>query len=137
MEENNVEQNSLIDIYYVCCPDDDYEVYHPMYITANEDKARKYFAVCTDESIQALVAHKKVDLSKEPIFKGDPHEDYDVYDDTPWEKRPGFAKYTYTFHNMYKELILGDISEEDYAKYTEVWTDGRPVPEKIYEITAK
>lgn len=137
MEENSAEQNSIIDIYYVCRPDDDYEVYHPMYITANEDKARKYFAICTDESIQALVAHKKVDLSKEPIFKGDPYEDYDVYDDTPWEKRPGFAKYPYTFHNMYKELILGDISEEDYAKYTEVWTDGRPVPEKIYEITAK
>ena len=115
---------NFMKVFYVCRPDDEYEVYHPLYITLNEQQARGYWRISNDESVQAIICSKELDKD-EPIFKGDPYEDDD---------KSSLETFEYTFHNLYNIFIKGDMSEEEYGKYTEYWLDGRPTPEKIWEL---
>lgn len=115
---------NFMKVFYVCRPDDEYEVYHPLYITLDEKQARAYWRIITDESVQAIICSKEL-AENEPIFKGDPYEDYD---------KSSLETFENTFHNLYKIFIKGDMSEEEYEKYTEDWLDGRPTPEKIWEL---
>lgn len=111
-------------VFYVCRPDDEYEVYHPLYITLNEKQARGYWRIINDESVQAIICSKEL-KEDEPIFKGDPYEDDD---------KSSLEAFENTFHNLYSVFIKGDMSDEEYGKYTEYWIDGRPTPEKIWEL---